>query len=108
MLLRTKFSTSRLWRYGARKNFLKPWTSIAPAISRTPTPIWGWRQRSAMICAKPCPPPGKNAKASFRIVNMDQINIIEIKARCADSQRIRAVLRERRAEFRGADHQVDT
>ena len=39
---------------------------------------------------------------------MDQINIIEIKARCADSQRIRAVLRERRAEFRGADHQVDT
>lgn len=39
---------------------------------------------------------------------MSPIHIIEIKARCAEPQRIRDVLRARQAEFRGVDHQVDT
>lgn len=39
---------------------------------------------------------------------MSQINIVEIKARCAAPQRIREVLVARGAEFRGVDHQVDT
>lgn len=33
---------------------------------------------------------------------------IEMKARCADPQRIRALLQERQAEFRGLDFQRDT
>jgi adenylate cyclase, class 2 len=39
---------------------------------------------------------------------MNQINIVEIKARCADPQRIREALVARGAEYRGVDHQVDT
>ncbi len=38
---------------------------------------------------------------------MDAV-IIEIKARCADPERIRAILRDRNARFVGEDHQVDT
>lgn len=33
---------------------------------------------------------------------------IEIKARCSDPDRVRAVLQARGADFRGVDHQVDT
>jgi len=33
---------------------------------------------------------------------------IEIKARCADPQKIRDILQERSADFRGVDHQIDT
>ena len=33
---------------------------------------------------------------------------IEIKARCADPARVRALLKSRRAIFKGLDHQVDT
>lgn len=38
----------------------------------------------------------------MRVINL------EIKARCADPERVRAVLRQREARFAGADHQVDT
>ncbi len=38
----------------------------------------------------------------MRIINF------EIKARCADPERVRAVLREQQARFVGTDHQVDT
>ena len=38
---------------------------------------------------------------------MDLINV-EIKARCADLERVRAILRERSARAAGTDHQVDT
>lgn len=38
----------------------------------------------------------------MRVIN------VEIKSRCADPQRVRAVLREREARFAGVDHQVDT
>lgn len=34
--------------------------------------------------------------------------IVEIKARCSDASRIREILKSRRADFRGIDHQVDT
>ena len=33
---------------------------------------------------------------------------IEIKARCAEQDNIRAILKERKADFRGTDHQIDT
>ena len=33
---------------------------------------------------------------------------IEIKARCADPARIRKILKSRRADFKGLDHQIDT
>jgi predicted adenylyl cyclase CyaB len=33
---------------------------------------------------------------------------IEIKARCSDPARVRAILRSRKARFKGLDHQVDT
>lgn len=36
------------------------------------------------------------------------VNIIEIKARCADATKIRAILQERKADFKGIDHQIDT
>jgi predicted adenylyl cyclase CyaB len=39
---------------------------------------------------------------------MAHVNIIEIKARCADLQRVRDILHERNADFRGVDHQIDT
>lgn len=39
---------------------------------------------------------------------MHPINIIEIKARCAEPQRIREALLSRKAEFRGVDQQIDT
>ncbi len=32
----------------------------------------------------------------------------EIKARCANPERVRSVLRERNARFQGLDHQIDT
>lgn len=38
---------------------------------------------------------------------MQHINI-EIKARCSDQAKVRAVLQGRNAEFKGVDHQVDT
>lgn len=38
---------------------------------------------------------------------MDSLSI-EIKARCSDPARVRAVLKARRARFRGLDHQIDT
>ena len=33
---------------------------------------------------------------------------IEIKARCAQQDKIRKLLQERGADFRGTDHQIDT
>ena len=41
------------------------------------------------------------------VVAMSHINI-EIKARCANPQRIRELLLDRKAEFRGVDSQIDT
>ncbi len=38
---------------------------------------------------------------------MPHLNV-EIKARCADPERVRRALRERGADFRGVDRQVDT
>jgi len=38
---------------------------------------------------------------------MSPLNV-EIKARCDDPERVRKVLEERGADFRGTDHQVDT
>ena len=42
------------------------------------------------------------SQALMRAIN------IEIKARCADPERVRAVLGERDARFAGVDQQVDT
>ena len=39
---------------------------------------------------------------------MGQIHISEIKARCADAERVRAYLRAQDADFRGTERQVDT
>lgn len=39
---------------------------------------------------------------------MAHVNIIEIKARCANPQVIREMLRARNADFRGTDRQIDT
>lgn len=39
---------------------------------------------------------------------MPRVVNIEIKARSADPERVRTVLRERKARFAGLDHQVDT
>ena len=39
---------------------------------------------------------------------MGHINIIEIKAHCADTQAIREILHSRNATFRGVDRQTDT
>jgi len=36
------------------------------------------------------------------------IKIIEIKARCKDASPIRQLLEERKADFKGVDHQIDT
>lgn len=44
---------------------------------------------------------------SCKIQFMSHLNI-EIKARCADHDRLRAILRERCADFRGVDRQMDT
>jgi len=38
---------------------------------------------------------------------MSHINV-EIKARCGDQEKIRKILRERDANFKGTDHQIDT
>lgn len=38
---------------------------------------------------------------------MEHLNI-EIKARCADADAIRAILRSRKADAKGTDHQIDT
>ena len=38
----------------------------------------------------------------MRVIN------VEIKARCADPEQVRAVLRQRNASFAGLDRQVDT
>lgn len=38
---------------------------------------------------------------------MAHVNI-EIKARCADVERVRRILNEHKAEFKGTDHQADT
>ena len=39
---------------------------------------------------------------------MSNITIIEIKARCADAQRVRDYLRTHGADFKGTDYQTDT
>lgn len=39
---------------------------------------------------------------------MPRVINVEIKARCLNPERVRAVLRERGARFAGLDHQVDT
>jgi predicted adenylyl cyclase CyaB len=39
---------------------------------------------------------------------MGHVDIIEIKARCANPQAIRELLRARNADFRGSDRQIDT
>ena len=39
---------------------------------------------------------------------MQHVINVEIKARCANPERVRALLRERNASFAGLDHQVDT
>jgi predicted adenylyl cyclase CyaB len=39
---------------------------------------------------------------------MGHVNIIEIKARCANPQTIRELLQARNADFRGVDRQIDT
>ena len=39
---------------------------------------------------------------------MTRVINVEIKARCADPEHVRAVLRQRKARFAGLDHQVDT
>ena len=36
------------------------------------------------------------------------VNIIEIKAKCADASKIRKILTQRIADFKGVDHQIDT
>ena len=36
------------------------------------------------------------------------VNIIEIKAKCADASKIRAILQKMEADFKGIDHQIDT
>ncbi len=33
---------------------------------------------------------------------------VEIKAKCADPEKIRAILKQRNADFKGEDHQIDT
>ncbi len=38
---------------------------------------------------------------------MTQINV-EIKARCDELDRLRNILKELRADFKGTDHQIDT
>ncbi len=38
---------------------------------------------------------------------MEHINI-EIKASCSDPEKIRAILKEKGADFKGTDHQIDT
>lgn len=38
---------------------------------------------------------------------MDVLNV-EIKAQCDDTDRIRAILKDRNADFKGTDHQIDT
>ena len=43
----------------------------------------------------------------FGIQSMGHVNI-EIKARCARTDAIRRMLKQRRADFKGVDHQVDT
>ena len=42
------------------------------------------------------------------LIRMQHVINVEIKARCANPERVRAVLRERNARFAGLDHQVDT
>jgi len=36
------------------------------------------------------------------------VNIIEIKAKCADASQIRSILLANKADFKGIDHQIDT
>ena len=36
------------------------------------------------------------------------VNIIEIKAKCADVSQIRSILLANKADFKGIDHQIDT
>ena len=37
-----------------------------------------------------------------------QANIIEIKAKCHDPEKIKSILEKEKADFKGVDHQVDT
>lgn len=39
---------------------------------------------------------------------MPSINNFEIKARCSSPDKIRAILKSQKAEFKGKDHQIDT
>jgi len=36
------------------------------------------------------------------------VNIIEIKAKCEDAEKIRKILNTKSADFKGVDHQIDT
>ena len=36
------------------------------------------------------------------------VNIIEIKAKCTNAEKVRAILLSNKADFKGVDHQVDT
>ena len=36
------------------------------------------------------------------------VNIIEIKAKCTDAEKIRNILKSNNADFKGIDHQIDT
>jgi len=36
------------------------------------------------------------------------VNIIEIKARCANAEKVRQILLANKADFKGIDHQIDT
>lgn len=36
------------------------------------------------------------------------VNIIEIKAKCQNAAKVRKILKEKAADFKGVDHQVDT
>ena len=39
---------------------------------------------------------------------MNQISIIEIKARCSELDKARKILQGKHADFKGVDHQIDT
>jgi predicted adenylyl cyclase CyaB len=45
-------------------------------------------------------------KLRFKL-NMDHLNV-EIKAKCADQNRIREILQSNKADYQGLDHQIDT
>ncbi len=36
------------------------------------------------------------------------VRLVEIKARCADQEKVRGILKAQNADFKGVDHQIDT